>query len=163
MWPVSLVFVSGTWLRQMSIASGQRVLKRHPLGRLIGLGISPRRATFSPLHPADGSGGGIARSSAPRVGVERVGEHLVAVTELHDGSEIHDRHTTGHVPDDRQVVGDEDHRQRELVPEIGKEVHDLCLNRDIKSTYGFVRDDELGRESEGTGDADPLALTARSA
>src|SRR5205823_9031331 len=65
------------------------------------------------------------------------------------------------VLDDREVVADEQVGQVEVALEVEEEVQDLALDRDIERGNGFVADDEVRRERERPGHADPLALAAR--
>ena len=62
--------------------------------------------------------------------------------------------------DDREVVRDEQVRQVELVFQILHQVEHLALHGDVQCGDGFVADDELGFECEGSGDADTLLLPA---
>jgi hypothetical protein len=48
----------------------------------------------------------------------------------------------------------------ELRLEVGEQVEDLGLDRDVESAYRFVEDEEVGFECEGAGDTDALALPA---
>ena len=47
-----------------------------------------------------------------------------------------------------------------LALQVGEQVEDLGLNRDVERRDGLVADDQLGRERERPGDPDPLPLTA---
>ena len=66
----------------------------------------------------------------------------------------------GDVAHDRQVVGDEQERQAELVLQALEQVHDAGLDRHVERRHRLVEDDERRVEGEGPGDADALALTA---
>ena len=66
----------------------------------------------------------------------------------------------GDVPDDGQVVGDEQVRQAELLLEVLQQVHDAGLDRHVERRDRLVEDDHRRVEGEGTGDADALALAA---
>src|SRR5512133_165652 len=96
-----------------------------------------------------------------RVGVERVLVELLRRRDLDDRAQIHDGDPVRDVAHDRQVVGDEEVRQRELRLELLEEVDDLRLDRDVERRDGLVGDDEVGVDRERAGDPDPLALTAR--
>ena len=95
-----------------------------------------------------------------RVGVLRAREERVARPRLDDAAEVHDRDRVRHVPDDREVVRDEEIRQVEPVLKAAQEVEDLCLDRDVDRRHGLVEDDQLRIESESACDADTLALPA---
>jgi hypothetical protein len=64
------------------------------------------------------------------------------------------------VPDDGEVVGDEEVGQPELVLQVLEEVDHLGLDRHVESRHRLVADDELGSQRHGPCDADALALTA---
>ena len=57
-------------------------------------------------------------------------------------------------------MGDEEHRQVEVVLEVTQEVDDLSLNRDVECGNGLVRDDEVRVHGERPGDPDALPLSA---
>ena len=57
-------------------------------------------------------------------------------------------------------MGDEEVGQAELPLEIFEEVDDLGLDRDVERGDGLVGDDQFGRDGEGPGDPDALALAA---
>ena len=92
----------------------------------------------------------------PRVEID-----LVGGAQLHDAAEIHDRDPVGDVPDDTEVVGDEEIRQVEVLLERQQQVQDLRLYRDVERRDGLVANDELRAERECPRDADALTLTAR--
>ncbi len=64
------------------------------------------------------------------------------------------------VLDDGEVVGDEQHRQAEAVLQVGQQVDDLRLDRDVERRHGLVGDDELGLHRQRPGD-DRAAAAAR--
>ena len=66
----------------------------------------------------------------------------------------------GDVADDRQVVGDEQVGEIELLLERLEQVDDLRLDRDVERRHRLVGDDEVRVDRERAGDADALALTA---
>ena len=94
------------------------------------------------------------------VGVHRVLVESSSVADLDDLAEVHDGDAVGDVPDDRQVVGDEDVGEAELVLQVLEQVDDLRLDRHVEGGDRLVADDELGLERERAGDADALALAA---
>ena len=79
---------------------------------------------------------------------------------LDDAAEVHDRDPVRDVPDDREVVRDEQVREVELVLQRLEQVDDLRLDRDVERGDRLVRDDEVRVDGERAGDADPLALAA---
>ena len=65
-----------------------------------------------------------------------------------------------HMLHDREVVGDEQHREAEFLLQILQQVDDLRLHRDVERADRFVADDQVGIGRERAGDADALALAA---
>ncbi len=94
------------------------------------------------------------------VGVERIVVERVAVGHLDDLAEVHHRNTVGNVLHHREVMGDEQVGEAELVLQVFEEVNDLGLDRNVQRRDGFVGDDEVGVRGEGAGDPDPLSLAA---
>jgi hypothetical protein len=90
----------------------------------------------------------------------RRGEDPLAVRDLGDAPQVHDRHPVADVLHHAHVVGDEDVRQAQLALEVLQEVQDLCLDRDVEGRHRLVADHEVGLEDEGAGDPDPLPLAA---
>ncbi len=97
----------------------------------------------------------------PRVRVARRGIHDVRWPDLDDLAEVHHRDAVADVLHHRQVVGDEQVGQAELLAQVGEQVQDLGLDRHIERRDRLVADDELGLDRERAGDADALALAAR--
>src|SRR5208282_4384262 len=62
--------------------------------------------------------------------------------------------------DDRDVVGDEQIGEAELLLQITQQVDDLRLYRYVECGNRLVADDEAGVERQCPGDADALALSA---
>ncbi len=61
---------------------------------------------------------------------------------------------------DRQVVADEQQREAELGAQIGQQLHDLRLDRDVERADRLVGDEEIGAGRKRARDADALALAA---
>src|SRR5699024_10390674 len=80
-----------------------------------------------------GVGYGDRRQQRLRVGVLRVVEDLVDVTELDELSEIHHGDAISEVPDDGEIVGDEEVRDAELRLELVEQVDHTRLDRDVES------------------------------
>ena len=57
-------------------------------------------------------------------------------------------------------MGDEDIGQRQALLQIGQEIDDLGLDRDVEGRDRLVGDDQLRLQRQGAGDADALALAA---
>ena len=121
---------SGSSSAHLSTAMGQRVLKRQPLGGLMGVWVK-------------------------RVLVEGVDIGL-----LHNLAEVHDRHPVADVAHHAQVVGDEQVGETELVLQLLEQVDDLRLDGDVEGGDRLVADYELRLDGEGSRDDDTLQLAA---
>jgi hypothetical protein len=88
-----------------------------------------------------GSGTGTADSSAA---VDRAPVQLLGRRDLDDPPEVHNGDAIGDVSYDGEVVGNEDIRQPELVPEVVEQVDNLRLNRDIHAETGSSATITLG-------------------
>ena len=75
-------------------------------------------------------------------------------------AEVHDQHAVGDVPDDVEVVRDEDVGEAEVALEVLEQVEDLRLHRHVERRDRLVADDQLRVDRERAGDADPLPLAA---
>jgi len=64
------------------------------------------------------------------------------------------------VGDDREIVRDKEHGEREFVAEIVEQVEDLLLDGDIERGSGLVSDEQVRAIDDGHGDHDPLAHTS---
>ena len=108
-----------------------------------------------------GSGIGIAESSEIVYGCSGFVVQLVGRRHLDDHAQVHDGDAVGDVPDDGEVVRDEQIRQVELRLQLLEQVDDLRLDRDVERGDRLVGDDEVRVERERAGEADALALPAR--
>ena len=159
-WSVPRSTSSGSSIAQMSWAIQQRVRKRQPDGGSIGLGTSPNSLIRLRARSRSGSGIGIADSSAWVYGCAGDVVDLVAGADLDDLAEVHHGDTVGDVAHHRQVVGDEQVGQPELVLQLLEEVDDAGLDADVERRHRLVEDDELRLDRQRPGDADALALAA---
>src|SRR3954447_2156888 len=94
------------------------------------------------------------------VGVVRVQVDAVAIGDLDDLAEVHHRDLGAEVPHDREVVGDEQERDAELLLDALEQVDHLGLDRHVERRDRLVGHQQLGVEGEGPGDADALTLAA---
>jgi hypothetical protein len=92
--------------------------------------------------------------------MQRRHDDVVGGTDFHDPAEIHHGDPVAEVLHDRDVVRDQHQREAELLLEVGQEVENLRLDRDIERTDGFVRDDQARIADQRARDADALALAA---
>ncbi|MNP41710.1 hypothetical protein D3C76_1354260 [compost metagenome] len=65
------------------------------------------------------------------------------------------------MPDDTEIMADEQIRQIQLLLYIPQEVQHLCLNRYIKCRDRLVGNNQLGLQGNSPGYSDTLALAAR--
>ena len=112
------------------------------------------------LRSICGIGNRDRREQRDRVRVERVVVEVVGGRELHDLAEVHDRDPVGDVPDDRQVVRDEEVGELEVALQLLHQVDDLRLDRDVERGHRLVADEEVGVQRERAREADPLPLAA---
>ena len=95
------------------------------------------------------------------VGVGRVLVDLRGRSDLHQLAQVHDPDGVGHVPDNRQVVGDHEEGQARALLQVLHQVEDLGLDRHVEGRDRLVGHDQLGLEGQGPGQPDALALAAR--
>ena len=136
------------------------MLNTHPVGRLIGLGRSPCSTIRSRVASICGSGTGTADISACVYGMQWLRVEGLAIGDLDDAAEVHHGDAVRHLAHDRQVVGDEDVGDAELVLQVLQQVDDLRLDRHVERRHRLVADHDLGTQGDGAGDADALSLAA---
>ena len=85
---------------------------------------------------------------------------VVPGADLHDLAQVHHGDPVGDVPDDRQVVRDEQVGQPELVLQVLQQVDHTGLHRHVQRGHRFVQDQQLRVQRQRPGDTDPLALAA---
>ena len=83
------------------------------------------------------------REQGDRVRVERVVVQLVRRRDLDDHPEVHDGDPVRGVPNDGEVVRDEEVGELELVLQRLEQVDDLGLDRDVEGRDGLVRNHEV--------------------
>src|SRR5688572_15117185 len=105
-------------------------------------------------------GNGDGGQQRPGVRVARTIEQRIAVGDLDDAAEIHHRYPLADVPDDAEVVPDEEIGEAELVAQLLEQPDDLRLDRDVEGGDRLVAHDEVRPEGKRARDADALALAA---
>src|SRR5262249_41577756 len=93
-----------------------------------------------------------------RVGVARMGEGAVRAADLDDLPALHDHDPVSEVADEREVVRDEQERERFLLLKAPEQVDDRGLHGDIKGRGDLVADQDLRPADERAGDRNALAL-----
>lgn len=91
----------------------------------------------------------------------RPSEEVFDVGSLHDAAEVHDGDPVGEVPDHTEVVSDKQKSNAKLTLEVGQEVDDLGLHRDVQRRDWLVAHHEARFKGYGTSDTDALALASR--
>ena len=82
-------------------------------------------------------------------------------SELDDATEVHHGDAVRDLADDSKVVCDKDVGEVELLLQVGQQVDDLRLDRDVERRDRLVRDHEARVEGQRPCDTDSLALSAR--
>ena len=149
----------GTTSRQTSIANGQRGWNRQPGGGSRRSGGEPGIDVERP--PVGRGCSGTPPSSFCVYGWRGVVKTSLDRALLGDPAGVHDQHPVARLGDDRQVVGDEDQRQAELVAEALEQLEDLGLDHDVEGGRRLVADDDRRVAGEGHRDHRPLAHAAR--
>jgi hypothetical protein len=75
-------------------------------------------------------------------------------------AEVHDGDTRRDMPNDGEIMRNEDVREAEALLEIAKQVDHLRLDRDIEGRDRFVAYDEARLDRQRPRDADALPLAA---
>ena len=129
---------SGATLRQASKTSGQRGANRQPgnWSRRSGGAPGRKRGGRSSCRP-----GMLARSDCV-YGIERAPQDLLGGAELAHLARVDDRDAVAQVAGERQVVGDEEHRDAALGLELLEQVHDLRLDAHVERAGGLVEDEQ---------------------
>ena len=137
---------------------GQRVWNTQP-ARRVGRGrdLTLQPDPVGPLAVERWHGG------EQRLGIRMVrpGEDGLGRPDLHHPPEIQHDDAVGQVPDQAQVVGDEQVGGLLFVLQVGQQVEDGRLDRDVERRGRFVADHHLGPGAEGARDRDPLLEPAR--
>ena len=127
----SRVMPSGEVVGHLSKAIGQRGWKRQPGGMFAGIGIACRRARHRACR-------GPAPASAPRRAARACRDARARGTAssdrraLDDAAEIHHRDLARDMLHHREIVADEEIGEAELAPQLGEQVEDLRLHRDVE-------------------------------
>ena len=95
---------------------------------------------------------------SPGVLVLRVGEDLVAVALLYDGSPVHHRYPVGQVFDHGKIVRHKQIRQTELRLQVQQQVDDARLNRHVERRHRLVERKNLRLQRQRPRYTDPLLL-----
>ena len=116
-----------------------------------------RELSSSHRRPGPARGGG---EESLRVALLGRRQHLLDAPLLADDAALEDEHAVGDARDDAQVVRDEEHREAEIVAQLGEQIEDGGLHRHVERGGDLVADDEVGPRRERARDRDPLPLAA---
>ena len=117
----------------------QRVWKRQPCGQWPGRGTAP--LISSSRVPAR-LGLGDRAQQALRVGMARRAQQLDPRALLDDAARVHDGDPVGHLVDDAEVVGDEQHGRAGLGGEVAQQLQDLRADGGIERRGRLVGDQQ---------------------
>ena len=95
-----------------------------------------------------------------RVGVQRLLVQVVGRRLLDQRPEVHDADDVADVPDDGEVVGDDQVGEPEPLLQLLEQVEHLRLHADVERGDRLVGDEQVRLERDGAGDADALPLAA---
>src|SRR5207245_1136932 len=80
---------------------------------------------------------------------------------LDDAAKIHDGHALADMLDDRQIMGNEEISEPQLLLQVLQQIDDLGLDRYVQRRHRLVADNQLGFDRERPRDTDALTLPAR--
>ena len=95
-----------------------------------------------------------------RVGMGGAVEDVCDRRAFDDPAAVHHHDPVGELRDDAEVMGNQDERHALLRPNLGDELEDLGLDRNVERRGGFVGDENVGLPRQGHGDHDPLVHAA---
>ena len=95
-----------------------------------------------------------------RVGVHRRGEDVLGRSLLDDLARVHDREPVRDLDEHREIVGDEEHREPEVVLERFQQSEDLRLDHHVERGGRLVGDDQRRVAGQGHRDHHALLLSA---
>src|SRR5688572_21463082 len=119
----------------------------------VGVALGARRARL--IEPRLGG------KQRLRIVVARRRKHVRRAALLADLACSHHRDLVGHRAHERKVVRNEEHRHASAPPQLGEELEDLLLHRDVERARRLVGDEELRLASDRHGDHHALLLAPR--
>jgi len=90
-----------------------------------------------------------------------IAENVVDGAAFHDLALVDDHDLVGQIGDDAEIMGDQQHRQAELLAQILDQFQNLRLHRNVQRRRRFIGDDEAGPAHQCHGDHRPLPEPAR--
>ena len=139
---------------------GQRVLNTQPEGGFAALGNSPSRRMRSPFAPALPSSDGTDDNSASVYGCCGPSNTSAARPDLHEPPEIEHRDAIGQIAHHVQIVRDEHVAHAALALQVGEQIEDRGLHRDVERGRRLVADDDARIARERARNRDALLQSA---
>src|SRR5262245_39028611 len=96
-----------------------------------------------------------------RIRMGRICEDQIRAAALDSPTSIHHEHVLRDLAHDGEIMGDEEVGHPERIAYVGKQIENLCLNRDIEGGDCFVENEKLRFGSERPGNRHTLSLAAR--
>jgi hypothetical protein len=96
-----------------------------------------------------------------RVRVLRRTQHFIDRSLLDDTAQVHHRHGVRQMIDDGEVVGDEQVGEPEIGLQVGEQIENLRLHRNVERRGRLVADHQVGLHGQRAGNRDALPLPAR--
>jgi hypothetical protein len=133
--------------------------------RWIGPSHWGRRSSSSTTLPtlSDRIGDRCRGEQSLAVRMRRVSVNRTSVAELDNATAVDHRDPVGYVPDDGDVMRDEQVGNVEILLQVTEQVEHLSLDRDVQGAHRFVADDQTRGHHQRASDGDPLTLSAREA
>ncbi len=155
----------GSSWAQMSWASGHLVRNLQPDGGSVAAGGGGRHSPAGPCRawpglPAADRHGWYRRDQPRGVRMPRRSADVLSGPDLDQLAEVHHADRVGHVPDDRQIMRDEQVAQSVLPLQLAHQVEDLRLHRHVQCGHGLVRHDQGRAQDQRPGQRQPLPLAA---
>ena len=131
----------------------------------IGLGPGgrvgrPDRGHLGKVEPALQRGFRHRGEQRLRVGMLRLVDDRPLRPDLDEPAAAHHGDARGEIVDHREIVADEHVSEVQLASEVGEQVQDLGLHRDVERGDRLVQHQDVRPQCEGAGDPDALALPA---
>jgi hypothetical protein len=92
--------------------------------------------------------------------VRRTREHVPGEARFDDAAGLHDGDPIGQPLDDREVVGNEQVREGELLAQLQQQIEHRCLDRHVEARGRFVEDQHARPEQQDAGERDAAQLPA---
>jgi len=85
-------------------------------------------------------------------------QHFASGTTFDDAPEVHHEHLVARGLDDREIVGDEQVTEPQLLGQRRKQAEDLRLDAHVERRHRLVQNEQVGFRGKGASDGDSLGL-----